>query len=347
MASQPPARPPAPSRPTQVVVVDSEKPDADALEHAASVLRNRGLVAFATETVYGLGAIATDPDAVASIFIAKDRPAINPVIVHVASVEQAVKCVALWPDTAALLSARFWPGPLTLVLKRSPLIPDAVTAGQETVAVRMPLGNVARGIIARTGMPIAAPSANRANRISPTQARHVLADLGGRIDLIVDSGPTTIGLESTVLDLSGSRPRVLRHGPISIEELRNALGAAVDECDATEGAARPRSPGQMPIHYAPRTPAFRTEHHGGLGELGPCENIAVLVIGDHETPFLSGFAAAILLRTPPEAARGLYEALHHCDAVSARAIVVVMPPDAPEWRAIRDRLLRATRPLPG
>jgi L-threonylcarbamoyladenylate synthase len=235
-----------------------------------------------------------------------------------------------------------------LVLKRSPLIPDAVTAGQETVAVRMPLGNVALGIIARTGIPIAAPSANRANRISPTQAGHVWADLNGRIDLIVDSGPTTIGLESTVLDLSSSRPRVLRHGPISIEELRNTLGAAVDDqVDKADTEARPKSPGQMPVHYAPRTPAFRIETDGGLGGLGRRENIAVLIIGDHETPLLSGYAAAILLRTPYEATRGLYEALHRCDAVGARAIVVLMPPEAPEWRAIRDRLLRATQPLPG
>ena len=189
-------------------------------------MRRGGLVAFATETVYGLGAIATLPEAVSRIFAAKERPAINPVIVHVAGVAQAGHCVAEWPATAQTLAERFWPGPLTLVLNRSAIIPDQVTAGNDTVGVRAPAGKVARGLIERTGQPIAAPSANRSNRISPTRAEHVLADLDGRIDLIIDSGPTALGLESTVLDLTTSTPRLLRPGPISIEELEAVLGRA-------------------------------------------------------------------------------------------------------------------------
>ncbi|MGP0068958.1 MAG: L-threonylcarbamoyladenylate synthase, partial [Isosphaeraceae bacterium] len=165
---------------TTVLVVDPDEPDPFALEEAARVLRRGGLVAFATETVYGLGAVATDERAVARIYEAKGRPAINPVIVHVVDLDQARRCTTTWPDAAEHLAARFWPGPLTLVLNRAPSIPDIVSAGKPTVGLRMPASPVALGLIARTGEPVAAPSANRSNRLSPTRAEHVLADLDGR-----------------------------------------------------------------------------------------------------------------------------------------------------------------------
>ena len=191
------------------------------------MLRRGGLVAFATETVYGLGADATDPAAVTRIFEAKGRPDANPLIVHADGPDMARSCVANWPDEARLLAEACWPGPLTLVLPRSARIPDVVTAGLETVGVRVPDTRVARSLIARAGRPVAAPSANRSTGISPTLARHVLKDLDGRIDLILDSGPTALGLESTVLDLSRDSPRLLRPGPFSREFLAETLGKDV------------------------------------------------------------------------------------------------------------------------
>jgi L-threonylcarbamoyladenylate synthase len=311
-------------------------------------LRRGGLVAFATETVYGLGAIATDEAAVARIFVVKGRPAFNPVIVHVAGIDQAQDCVEGWPEAADDLARQFWPGPLTLVLNRSRLIVDLVSAGRPTVAVRAPAGKVARGLIDQTGLPIAAPSANRSNRLSPTRAEHVLADLDGLIDLVVDSGPTDVGLESTVLDLTGASPRLLRPGPISKWELESVLGGrAVVRPAAGESAERPSSPGQMPVHYAPRTPSYRVASSAELGRIPDLANLAVVVIGEHPGVLEIPAAQEFRLRSPEAASRLLYDVLHRCDALGLRSIIVVMPPDRPEWQAVRDRLLRATRPLGG
>jgi len=333
---------------TRIVAVDPDQPDPSVIDMAAQVLLRGGLVAFATETVYGLGGIATDAVAVARIFAAKERPAINPVIVHVAGVAQARGCVSKWPDQADRLAARFWPGPLTLVLNRSVNIPDLVTAGNDTVAVRAPAGEVARGLIERAGQPIAAPSANRSQRLSPTRAQHVLADLDGRIDLIIDSGPTALGLESTVLDLTAPVPRLLRPGPIATAELEVALGdIRVVEHASGESSDRPKSPGQMPVHYAPRTPSFRADTCAELGGIGRRDNIALVVIGEDAPTALPPFAEYFALETPEKASRLLYDVLHRCDLLGLASIVVLMPPDLPEWRAVRDRLIRASRPLVG
>ncbi len=331
---------------TRVVTVDPEVPDPAVLELAADILSRGGLVAFATATVYGLGAIATDPAAVARIFEAKGRPAQNPLIVHVAGIDQARACAVRWPANASTLAAHFWPGPLTFVLERSSVIPDVVTAGLETVGLRAPMGAVARGLIERTGKPIAAPSANRANRLSPTRALHVLADLDGRIDLLIDSGPTAVGIESTVIDLTARVPRVLRPGPIQASHLADALGGIPLATDAPgHSIERPTSPGQMPVHYAPATPAFRADSIAALDAVAMRGYIAVIIIGESATPALPQFARQVVLETPAIAARMLYESLHKYDLLGLDAIFVVMPPDAPEWQAVRDRLLRATRPL--
>jgi L-threonylcarbamoyladenylate synthase len=332
---------------TRVLVVDPDGPDVAVLETAASVLLRGGLVAFATETVYGLGAIATDPAAVQRIFAAKGRLAINPVIVHVNGIVQARECVAEWTEDAECLARRFWPGPMTLVLERALSIPDVVTAGRQTVAVRSPVGAVARGLIDRTGKPIAAPSANRSNRLSPTRAEHVMADLAGAIDLVIDSGPTDIGLESTVLDLTTARPRLLRPGPVSITELEQALAGrrVVTPIETDVDVHPPSSPGQMPVHYAPRTPSFRIEPGEELGELGRRGSVAVVVVGEQADRAVREGVAVYKLYSPLEAARRLYEVLHQCDSLGVDAIVVVMPPTDPQWQAIRDRLVRATLPL--
>ena len=333
---------------TRVLIVDRDRPDAASLDQAAEILARGGLVAFATETVYGLGAVATDPAAVARIYEAKGRPSFNPLIVHVAGIDQAKTCVRHWPVEAGQLAGRFWPGPLTLILPRSSLIPDLVTGGRETVGLRVPAPAVARGLIERLGSPLAAPSANRANHISPTCAEHVLADLDGRIDLILDSGPTSVGLESTVLDLTRSPFRILRPGPVGLAEIARYLGDSGRVVMASPAATldqAPVSPGSLPVHYAPDTPALRVDSVDDLARVAVPGDTAILVLGRHLLPGTIPWSHSLVLEEPLAAGQGLYAALHHLDALGLDRIVVLMPPDRPEWTAIRDRLQKATRPL--
>ena len=331
---------------TSVLVVDPHDPDPAAIDEAARVLRRGGLVAFATETVYGLGAVATDEKAVARIYAAKGRPAINPLIVHVADIEQARSCATDWPDAAEILASRFWPGPLTIVLNRTERIPDIVSAGKATVGLRIPASDVARRLIEQTGEPLAAPSANRSNRLSPTRAEHVLGDLDGLIDMVIDSGPTNVGLESTVLDVTRDPPRLLRPGPITRSDLESALsGGPIIVPAAGDSAERPSSPGQFPVHYSPRTPSFRVDSVDEIVHVMHPRDVALIWIGERPStsiPVIETFG----LETPAMASRSLYDVLHRCDALEVRSIIVIMPPDRPEWLAVRDRLLRATRPYP-
>jgi L-threonylcarbamoyladenylate synthase len=337
---------------TRVIQVDPEQPSSEDLADAAVVLARGGLVAFATETVYGLGAVATDPVAVSRIFTAKGRPSFNPLIVHVDGVGQARTLVSSWPEIADRLACRLWPGPLTLVLPRSMVIPHVVSGGRETVALRVPAMPVARALIALAGQPLAAPSANRSNQLSPTRAEHVLADLDGRIDMVLDSGPTSLGLESTVLDLTSSPLRILRPGPIGPEEIEESLGGLEKIDLSRQDLARspselPSSPGMLNVHYAPRTPAFRVESVEHLEAIAWPVNAALLVLGPAGIPDLPGLSLVEQLVDPKVAAQRLYASLRVCDALNVDFIVVVMPPDQPEWRTIRDRLLRATRPVTG
>jgi L-threonylcarbamoyladenylate synthase len=329
--------------PTRVLAIDRDKPDDAAIAEAARILLDGGLVAFATETVYGLGADATNPAAIARIFEAKGRPSTNPLIVHASDLTMARSCVAEWSELADELTQRFWPGPLTLVLPRSAIIPDLVTAGLETVGVRIPALRSTRSLIARVGRPLAAPSANLANRLSPTTAAHVLRDLEGRIDLILDDGPTSIGLESTVLDLTGHALRILRPGPITRRELQHALGGMhiVEATGESAGASAATSPGQFPVHYAPRTKMIRIEPDR-LGDLETAGPSALLFFANFQPPPAPRFSTSASYRTPDEAAEGLYRLLHEWDGEGFSQIVVVLPPDLPEWRAVRDRLMRAT-----
>jgi L-threonylcarbamoyladenylate synthase len=215
--------------------------------------------------------------------------------------------------------------------------------------LRVPASRVARGLIERTGEPVAAPSANRSNRLSPTRAEHVLADLDGLIDLVVDSGPTAVGLESTVLDVISQPPRLLRPGPITSSELESALsGRPVTMPTAGETAERPSSPGQLPVHYSPRTPSFRVDSPEELVLIPglALKEIALVSIGESRPSLPLPPGKEFRLESPAEAGRLLYEVLHQCDALKVRAIIVVMPADTPAWQAVRDRLLRATRPYP-
>jgi L-threonylcarbamoyladenylate synthase len=334
---------------TPIIPVDPDHPDPRVIAEAAQILREGGLVAFATETVYGLGADATNPTAVARIFEAKGRPSTNPLIVHVHDKTAAKGCLASWPDRAEILAERFWPGPLTLVLPRSRIIPDLVTAGQNTVGVRVPNLGVARWLLLETGRPIAAPSANRSMGVSPTLAKHVFDDLDGKVDLILDSGPTTIGIESTVLDLSGPIPTILRPGEITTEQIAEVLGEPIESAGQTGPA---KSPGQMAIHYAPRTTAYRVDR-----DRLPAEPIAgwfaLLVIGDMPEPWavfgnpFTWRVKHLILPDPTQASRHFYLRLHELDDLGHDYLIVVPPPDEPQWRAIRDRIWRATEPWPG
>jgi L-threonylcarbamoyladenylate synthase len=239
---------------TEILIVDPAVPDAAAIARAAGCLRAGGLVAFPTETVYGLGAHALDRAAVARIFTAKGRPATDPLIVHVGRFDQVVSLVSRVPALARALATRFWPGALTIVLPRSPLVPDTVTAGLDTVAIRVPSHPVARALLETANLPVAAPSANLFSRPSPTRASHVRDDLDGRIDIIVDGGATTVGVESTVLDLTGSVPTVLRPGAVTLDELRDVLGRVQLREGNAASSSPMRSPGLLSKHYSPRTP---------------------------------------------------------------------------------------------
>jgi L-threonylcarbamoyladenylate synthase len=326
------------------LTVDPRYPDPGVIARAAAALREGRLVAFPTETVYGLGAHALDPAAVARIFVAKGRPGYNPLIVHVAEAEAARALAAEWSPAAERLAAAFWPGPLTLVVPRAAGVPDAVTAGLPSVALRVPANLVAHALLAAAALPVAAPSANRSTQLSPTTAAHVERSLGDRVDLIVDGGPTAVGIESTVVSLTAELPTVLRPGTLSVEELRAVVGE-VAELSARGGgrAARP-SPGMLDRHYAPNARLFLA---GDAGELE--ERL--------RDPAWSGRRSAVLkLRAPfelpgadvvrmPEEPRGyaarLYAALHELDALGYERIVVEAPPDTPEWAGVRDRLRRA------
>lgn len=249
---------------TPVYRVDPRRPDEAVLSLVGAILRSGGTVAFPTETVYGLGANALDVRAVRRIFEAKGRPPDNPLIVHVSSFEEIRPLVTDIPEQARLLMETFWPGPLTILFRRSNLVPDAVTAGLDTVGIRMPDHPVALGIIRHAGIPIAAPSANLSSYPSPTRADHVVHDLDGRIDAIVDGGPTGIGVESTVLDISGEKPLILRPGYITIEDLRPFVpGVMVDPradgVSAGDGSGPPRSPGQKYRHYSPKATVWLVE----------------------------------------------------------------------------------------
>jgi L-threonylcarbamoyladenylate synthase len=350
---------------TDVIRVDPAHPDAAALARAADCLRRGGLVAFPTETVYGLGVHALDRAAVRRLFAAKGRPANDPLIVHVDAVERIHALVTAVPDLVPALAARFWPGPLTLVLPRSPRVPDEVTAGLNTVGVRVPAHPVARALLREAGIPIAAPSANLFSRPSPTRASHVLDDLGGRIDLVVDGGATDVGVESTVLDLSGDVPTILRPGAVSREMLRAILPRVEQRSAATSSAGAMPSPGMLERHYSPRAPltVYDGDSRDAVTRLvrDACAAIAQghrvgIMAADEDRAELSeverhGSRATIVYlgseRDPAAIAARLYASMRELDASGVdRILARSVPGDDGLAVAIRDRLRRAgVRPL--
>ncbi|MBU6309395.1 MAG: threonylcarbamoyl-AMP synthase [Planctomycetes bacterium] len=344
------ARPLPPIRRAVWSATAAEPPAAvvDAIDTAVEVLRRGGLVAIPTETVYGLAADALDDEAVAGIFRAKGRPSTNPVIVHVADVAMARSLAAAWPAAAEAIAARFWPGPVTVVVPRGPRIPDIVTAGGPTVALRCPDHPLARRLIAAAGTPLAAPSANRSEAVSPTTAHHVLESLGNRIDLILDGGPCATGIESTVIDCTSSPPRILRPGPLTRESLETAVGGPVEWPAAAPVAETARSPGQRARHYAPTTSLEITSDAGGriatLVEAGNRIGWLTSRTDDPEVRRLAASRDLLIVPMPADAAgfaARLYATLHALDQRQLDRIVVDEPPDTEEWRAVRDRLTRA------
>jgi L-threonylcarbamoyladenylate synthase len=351
---------------TEVITVDPAGPDALSIRRAADVIRGGGLVAFPTETVYGLGANALDAAAVGRIFEAKGRPPTNPVIVHLSepfplreggwgvsffNPEQVRRVATEWPRAAAALAERFWPGPLTLVVPKRAEVPDIVTAGGPTVAVRCPAHPVARMLLREAGTPIAAPSANRSTELSPTRAEHVLKGLNGRIDLVLDGGPCPGGIESTVVDVTGGCVRVLRPGLITAAMLEEVVGSVQSDAGPDRPDLPARAPGQMARHYAPRTPLRLVDPHDLLEDtVQACR--AGLKIGSVRFLWESGATADIasakeqlfdLPADPESAAARLYDVLHELDEAGLDLILVEWPPDGPEWAAIRDRLVRAAQ----
>jgi L-threonylcarbamoyladenylate synthase len=306
---------------------------ADAITDAAAALRDGRLVAFPTETVYGLGADATNARAVAAIFEAKGRPRFNPLIAHVADVDDAA-LFALFGPHALTLATAFWPGALTLVLKKRPdcTIADLATAGLDTVALRVPSHPIARALIRAAKRPIAAPSANRSGHVSPTTAAHVEADLGDKVALILDDGPCAIGVESTVVDVSGSEPMLLRAGGVTREAIEAVLGAPL--ASHLDDEEHPSSPGQLASHYAPQA-AVRL--HATAARPGE----ALLAFGPeappHDGPIINLSSSGDLI----EAAANLFAALRQLDASGAPAIAVMPIPESGLGEAINDRLRRA------
>jgi L-threonylcarbamoyladenylate synthase len=303
----------------RICLSEASQSEASEIARAAALIRAGELVAFPTETVYGLGANALDTAAIDKIYAAKGRPPSSPLIVHVSSTEMARGLVREWPEHAEQLARIFWPGPLTLVLPKQPHVPDRLTAGLDTVGVRMPANPMAQELIDEAGVPIAAPSANLFTELSPTTAQHVRDSLGDRVAMVLDGGRTTVGIESTVLSLAGSEAVLLRPGMVTRQEIEAVIGPIRIFEPLTEGAHA--SPGLHARHYSPKTPLILVEA-GKLPSTG--RGICLQMPAE-----------------PREYAAALYERLHEADAEGWDWIAIEQPPRGEEWSAIWDRLERA------
>lgn len=307
------------------------------VRRAAEILRRGGLVAFPTETVYGLGADASSAAAVSRLYRVKRRPVDHPVIVHFASAEPAFDWAREVPGAAKALAQRFWPGPLTLILKRAAKAKDFITGGQDTVGIRVPSHPVAQDLLRSFGKGVAAPSANRFGLVSPTSAAHVREDLGEDVDLVLEGGPSEVGIESTIVDLSGNGAVLLRPGRITTRQIEEALGEKLAE----KTSSSPRHSGGLERHYAPRTPARLVPSYDLDKEIARLkEKVAVLAFSrpDERVDYWLRMP-----RDPDDYARKLYGALRELDGAGCEEILVEAPPETPEWAAVRDRLQRACR----
>ena len=346
---------------TEIIKVDTAVQDWDKqLDYAAQVLRSGGLVAFPTETVYGLGANALDHTAVEGIYKAKGRPSDNPLIVHITNTDSVKELTDSIPFVAPVLMEAFWPGPLTLVLPRSKNVPDIITAGLDTVAIRMPSHPIAAALIQKAGVPVAAPSANNSGRPSPTLAKHVIEDLKGKVDVIIDGGISKVGVESTVLDITVTPPMILRPGGITLEQLRSVLGA-VSWDHASPGAeashTAPRSPGMKYKHYSPKaallllqgSPERVAAEISKRAELYHKEGTAIGILNTDETaslyePSLHTYCKIISLgsrENPETLASNLFRCLREFDEKAVEMIMAETPDADGIGQAVMNRLLKA------
>ena len=306
------------------------------VRRAAEILRAGGLVAFPTETVYGLGADASSAAAVARLYAAKGRPADHPVIVHFADAARAFEWAREVPDAATKLAARFWPGPLTMILKRSAKAGDFVTGGQDSVGLRVPSHPIAQALLEQFGGGVAAPSANLFGNVSPTSASHVREDLAGKVDLILDGGSSEVGIESTIVDLSGGTPVLLRPGGISKLQLEEVLQSEIQD----KNLSSPRHSGGLERHYAPKTPALLVPPHeldAQIANRGAAVAVLAFSRPDERVEYW--------IRMPKEPgayAQRLYAALRELDGAGCETILIESPPETGEWNAVLDRLSRAT-----
>jgi L-threonylcarbamoyladenylate synthase len=318
---------------------------AAAVQEAASLLRAGELVVLPTETVYGLAANARDVRAVRKIFEVKGRPAQNPVIVHVAGFEMARRCVGAWPRAAEKLARAFWPGPLTLVLPKAADIPDIITAGGSTVGIRWPAHPVFQAVIEACGFPLAVPSANTSGQLSPTTAGHASRALGDKVALVLDGGPSEIGIESTVVDLSVVPPRILRPGMIHAESMEAVVGEVAQGSERQPGVLR--SPGQLLKHYSPKARLRiwdgNAETLSGLVRQSGVDPSRVHLLRRSTAPAIGNPGLVCAMPRDPRAfARALYAELHRADEAGAALIVVEAVPETPEWQGVADRLARAS-----
>jgi len=323
---------------TRFIEINPEKIDNKLIDEASKIIKSGGLVAFPTETVYGLGADAFDNDAVLKIFKAKNRPADNPLIVHVSSEKMLQEVSLEIPVIAKKLIKKYWPGPLTLVLKKSNKVPSVVSCGLDTVAVRMPSNKIVFELIKKSGVPIAAPSANLSKSPSPTRAKHVFDDLSGRIDMIIDGGECDIGLESTVLDISGNMPRLLRPGKISLEELEKFIG----KVETSFSADKPASPGMKYKHYSPKAEVILVKRKEIIKKFEQLKNqnkkVAVFVFDEYKinADFYYCFNKDFNLM-----ARELFTLFRMADSKNFDAIIVEEVEEKGLGRAIMNRLKKA------
>lgn len=354
---------------TEILTIDTDATFNEAVQRASFHLKQGELVGMPTETVYGLAANALDASAVGNIFRTKDRPANNPLIVHIFGTRMALECIRAWTPEMEKLATAFWPGPLTMVTWKSEKIPDEVTAGGKTVGIRWPWHPFFQKVIRNCGFPVAAPSANPANFLSPTTAEHVLSGLSGKIPLIVDGGASAVGLESTVVDLTVNPPRILRPGMISADQIASVLGLDVSDMNASSGLHEEKpeapsqipeaenenkdetvlkSPGQLSRHYSPKADlriwswCDKSEFNQLVQHLPyPPESVHVLFYSNAPSTEFP-WARVVCFPEDPEAyARAFYAELHRADQMGAQCIILEEPPNESAWEAIRDRLKRA------
>jgi L-threonylcarbamoyladenylate synthase len=320
-------------RRTPLIRIEQFGISEEKIQRAAELLRRGRLVAFPTETVYGLGAHALDAEAVARVFEVKGRPRSSPVIVHVSNRDMIGHVASLWPEKARILAEQFWPGPLTLVVPKTPAVPDIVTAGLATVGVRMPAHPVALALIDAAQLPVAAPSANRFTQISPTTAEHVRQSLGDLVDYILDGGPCQVGIESTVLSLADDIPVLLRPGGISRQQIERAIGE-IHWARTAQVGVHP-APGMHPRHYSPVTPLYLAQG-GRVPQAGQGAYLRI-----YSPPIGNVQEEVSMPNSAAEYAARLYGVLHALDAKGYDWIAVETPPSGVEWEAVLDRLRRA------